>query len=105
MLVRSEVTLAGTRYLLVEFPRMVAAEIVGRALGEVLQLGLVPVLAHPERYSSCSVEAARAWREMGAVLQVDATTLTLPDRKSTRLNPHPTAHLVCRLTLYTKQKN
>ncbi len=79
-----EVTLAGTRYLLVEFPRMVAAEIVGRALGEVLQLGLVPVLAHPERYSSCSVEAARAWREMGAVLQVDATTLTMPKGRGDR---------------------
>lgn len=78
------VTLAGTRYVLVEFPRMVAAEIVGRALREVLQLGLVPVLAHPERYSGCSVEAARAWRGMGAVLQVDATTLTMPRGRGDR---------------------
>ncbi len=78
------VTLHGTRYILVEFPRTVPAEIVVRALREIPPLGLVPVLAHPERYSSCSVEAARAWRETGAVLQVDATTLTLPRSRGDR---------------------
>lgn len=78
------VTLGGTRYLLVEFSRMVPAEIVSRALHEVASHGLVPVLAHPERYSSCSVEAARDWRRAGAVLQVDATTLTLPRGRGDR---------------------
>jgi protein-tyrosine phosphatase len=78
------VTLGGTRYILVEFPRMVPAEIVERALREVMQMGLVPVLAHPERYSSCTVEAATAWRHTGAVLQVDATTLTLPRSRGDR---------------------
>lgn len=78
------VTLGGTRYLLVEFPRMVAAEVVARALHEVLQHGLVPVLAHPERYSSCSVEAVRAWRESGTVMQVDATTLTMTSSRGDR---------------------
>lgn len=78
------VTLGGTRYILVEFPRMVPAEIVGRALREVMQMGLVPVLAHPERYSSCTVEAATVWRQTGAVLQVDATTLTLPRSRGDR---------------------
>ena len=79
-----DITLGGTRYLLVEFPRMVAAEIVARALREVMQYGLVPVLAHPERYSCCSVEAVRAWREMGAVMQVDATTLTMTSSRADR---------------------
>lgn len=79
-----KVTINGTRYLLVEFARMVPAEIVARALHDVVGLGLVPILAHPERYSSCSVEAARAWRELGAVLQVDATTLTLPRSRGER---------------------
>lgn len=78
------VTLGGTRYLLVEFPRMVPAEIASRALYEVASHGLVPVLAHPERYSSCSVETARDWRRVGAVLQVDATTLTLPRSRGDR---------------------
>lgn len=78
------VTLGGSRYLLVEFPRVVPADIVARALGEVLSHGLVPVLAHPERYSSCSVDAARVWRRTGAVLQVDATTLTTTSNRGDR---------------------
>jgi protein-tyrosine phosphatase len=78
------VTLNGSRYLLVEFPRMVAFEIVARALAEVMQHGIVPVLAHPERYSSCTVEAVRAWRDLGAVIQVDATTITLPRGRGDR---------------------
>jgi protein-tyrosine phosphatase len=79
-----KVTLNGSRYLLVEFNRMVPAEIVARALYEVIQIGLVPVLAHPERYSSCSVQTVRAWRELGTVMQVDATTLTQPRSRGDR---------------------
>lgn len=79
-----KITLNGTRYLLVEFARMVPAEIVARALSDVLQLGLVPVLAHPERYSSCSVETVRAWRDLGAVMQIDATTVTQPRSRGDR---------------------
>ena len=45
---------------------------------------LVPVLAHPERYSSCNVNTVRAWREMGAVMQVDATTLSQPRSRGDR---------------------
>jgi protein-tyrosine phosphatase len=79
-----KLTLGGSRYLLVEFARMVPAEIVGRALMEVIKAGLVPVLAHPERYSSCSVEAVKAWRDLGTVIQVDATTVTLPRSRGDR---------------------
>ncbi|MEO8226598.1 MAG: CpsB/CapC family capsule biosynthesis tyrosine phosphatase [Gemmatimonadota bacterium] len=69
------VTLARSTYLLVEFPRMVASETVERALRMVAELGLRPLLAHPERYTSCSVSAARRWRATGSALQVDANTL------------------------------
>jgi protein-tyrosine phosphatase len=79
-----KVTINGTRYLLVEFARMVPADIVLRALTEVTRLGLVPILAHPERYSSCSVESVRAWRNTGAVIQVDATTITQTRSRSDR---------------------
>jgi len=79
-----KITLNGSRYLLVEFPRMVPGEIVARALSEVMHHGIVPVLAHPERYTSCSVEAVRAWRDVGAVIQVDATTMTLPRSRGDR---------------------
>jgi protein-tyrosine phosphatase len=68
-------TIAGTRYILVEFPRMVAYDTVSIALGRVVETGLLPLLAHPERYTCCSPEAVSRWREIGARMQVDATTL------------------------------
>jgi protein-tyrosine phosphatase len=68
-------TIGGTRYLLVEFPRMVAYDTVTIALGRVVDAGLLPLLAHPERYTCCSPDAVARWRELGARMQVDATTL------------------------------
>jgi protein-tyrosine phosphatase len=68
-------TLGGTRYILVEFPRMVAYDTVTIALSRLADAGLLPLLAHPERYACCSPEAVARWREAGAFMQVDATTL------------------------------
>jgi protein-tyrosine phosphatase len=68
-------TIGGTRYMLVEFPRMVASDTVVVALSRVVEAGLLPLLAHPERYTCCSPEAVARWRELGARMQVDATTL------------------------------
>jgi protein-tyrosine phosphatase len=78
------VTLAGTRFILVEFPRLVAYDTVTAALSQVVELGLVPVLAHPERYSCCSVDAVRNWRSAGAKTQVDATTLLASQARGQR---------------------
>ena len=78
------VTLAGTRYILVEFPRLVVYDTVTNALTQVVELGLVPVLAHPERYSCCSVGAVRQWRALGARMQVDATTLLASQARGQR---------------------
>jgi protein-tyrosine phosphatase len=78
------VTLAGTRYILVEFPRLVAYDTVTNALTQVLDLGLIPILAHPERYSCCSVDAVRQWRAIGARMQVDATTLLASQARGQR---------------------
>ncbi len=77
-------TLGGTRYILVEFPSLVAYDTVTRALRSVVELGLTPVLAHPERYSCCSPAAVAAWRQLGAKIQVDATTLTAPRSRGIR---------------------
>ena len=68
-------TIGGTRYMLVEFPRMVAYDTVTIALGRVVDAGLFPLLAHPERYTCCSPDGVARWRELGARMQVDATTL------------------------------
>ena len=69
------ISLNGTRYLLVEFPRLVATQAVFQALGHVVARGFVPVLAHPERYACCTPDAVRWWKGTGALMQVDATTL------------------------------
>jgi len=81
---RRDVTLAGSRYLLVEFLRLVPFETVITALNRVVELGLVPVLAHPERYSACSPAAVRRWREVGARMQIDAGTLAAHSNRGDR---------------------
>ena len=78
------IRLGGSRYLLVEFARIVPRETVSAALAQVIALGIVPLVAHPERYSSCSVAAAHAWRKAGAKLQVDATTLLAATQRGER---------------------
>jgi protein-tyrosine phosphatase len=78
------VTLAGTGYILVEFPRLVAYDLITNALSQVIDQGLIPILAHPERYSSCSIDAVRHWKSIGAKMQVDATTLLTPQARGQR---------------------
>lgn len=82
--VARNVTLGGSRYMLVEFPRLVAYETVTNALTQVAELGLIPVLAHPERYSCCSPEAVRRWRSIGSKMQVDSTTLLAAQARGQR---------------------
>jgi protein-tyrosine phosphatase len=78
------ITLGGSHYILVEFPRLVAVDAVTNALTRVRDAGLTPVLAHPERYGCCSVEAVSYWRNLGARMQVDATTLHSPQTRGQR---------------------
>jgi protein-tyrosine phosphatase len=78
------VTLGGSRYILVEFPRLVAYDTVTSALTQVAELGLIPLLAHPERYSCCTVNSVRHWRSVGAKMQVDATTLLAAQARGQR---------------------
>ena len=77
-------TIGGTRYLLVEFPRMVAFDTVTTALSRLVETGLLPLLAHPERYTCCSPEAVARRPEAGASMQVDATTLLSPQSRGQR---------------------
>jgi protein-tyrosine phosphatase len=81
---RRGLALAGTRYVLVEFGRLITAEASVAALGRIAAGGFVPVLAHPERYAVCSVALARHWLQAGAALQVDATTLLADSRRALR---------------------
>lgn len=77
-------TLGGSRYLLVEFTRMAASNAVERAVSNIVALGLVPLLAHPERYACCTPQVAASWKNAGAILQVDANTLFMPRGRGDR---------------------
>jgi protein-tyrosine phosphatase len=69
--------LAGTRFVLVEFPFMSVPPNDTRPLFELKVRGWTPVLAHPERYGGARPDLADAaeWRRVGAVIQVNAGSL------------------------------
>ncbi len=66
-------TLARTRYVLIEFPMNIPALTVYRETDRVLAEGYLPVLAHPERYECIQRVPAHVqeWRLMGAVIQMN----------------------------------
>lgn len=70
--------LCGSRYYLVEFPLYLGPAPAPAALSALVQAGVVPLVAHPERYHLCTIRDFGHWRALGAYLQVDATTLTRP---------------------------
>jgi protein-tyrosine phosphatase len=67
--------LGGSNAVLVEFPRLGVPMSAGDELYRIRCSGVVPVLAHPERYYGCTVERVAEWREAGAVLQMDTDGL------------------------------
>lgn len=70
--------LAGSRYYLVEFPLSVMGYLAADVLQAISSKGLVPIVAHPERYHLCTPKSVDLWRAVGAAIQVDATTMTRP---------------------------
>ena len=77
-------SLSGSRYYLVEFPLTIVGHFATRVLSQISQNGLIPLVAHPERYEACSPEVVADWREAGARIQLDATTLTRPHSRGRR---------------------
>ena len=66
-------TLAGSRYLLVEFSFRERLSQIEFAAGQVANMGLVPVLAHPERYEAVQRDShcIAEWFRNGWVIQLD----------------------------------
>ena len=77
-------SLAGSRYFLVEFPYSVVPDFAVAVLGQIAEAGAIPLVAHAERYEGCLPAAVGVWREVGAKVQVDATTLTKPTDRGHR---------------------
>jgi protein-tyrosine phosphatase len=67
--------LGGSTAVLVEFPRTGVPQQSGAELARLRMSGIIPVLAHPERYWGCTVDQVRRWRNNGAVIQTDAAVL------------------------------
>jgi len=70
-----ELHLAGSRAALVEFPRMNVPPGASRELLRLSMSGVIPVLAHPERYHGATLEQVVEWRNVGAVIQMDAVMI------------------------------
>ena len=70
-----ELRLGGARAVLVEFPRAYLPVGTTDELDRIRRSGVVPVVAHPERYYGCTIDTVRSWRDAGAVIQTDATML------------------------------
>jgi protein-tyrosine phosphatase len=66
--------LAGTAFVLVEFPFMTVPPNADKTLFELKVSGWTPVIAHPERYANADAEGRQAaeWERVGALLQVNA---------------------------------
>lgn len=70
-------TLAGSHYMLVEFYFDESAAYMTGQLEGLLRHGVIPLVAHPERYDPVQrdPELARRWREMGCALQLNKGSL------------------------------
>lgn len=69
--------IAGSRYLLIEFPFDVAPDTVRSALETVSAAGLTPILAHPERYRMTARDprAIYDWVKSGCIMQINKDSL------------------------------
>jgi protein-tyrosine phosphatase len=67
--------LGGSTAALVEFSRMNVPPTSVQELARIRASGVVPVLAHPERYWGCTPQMVQQWRQAGAVIQMDAAML------------------------------
>jgi protein-tyrosine phosphatase len=70
--------LAGGAYALVEYPYMTVPPHSAGVLRTIIAAGTTPIIAHPERYAGVTPESvlAREWRGAGALLQLNAGSLT-----------------------------
>lgn len=70
----ARVRLAGTRFVLVEFPGFIIPPNSTRPLLYLSATGVTPIVAHPERYENVdeALEVLYEWKRSGVFLQLDA---------------------------------
>lgn len=69
--------LAGSAFVLVEFPHMAIPPNSSVAVRNIRSDGYLPIIAHPERYSNMkdNLMMLEEWRDAGAYLQINAGSL------------------------------
>lgn len=73
---RKMLTLAGSRYILVEFGTQTSYQVVRRAVSEFREAGYIPIIAHIERCDCLRhPEKLQQIKEMGALLQMNVEAL------------------------------
>jgi protein-tyrosine phosphatase len=71
------IRLAGTSFILIEFPFMSIPPHSTPAIRNIVEAGWVPVIAHPERYRNMpgNHDLVEQWRDAGARIQVNSGSL------------------------------
>ncbi len=75
-------TINGSRYILIEFNfRNVRIKRIYDYLNEIIDMGLVPIIAHPERYEffQFDYDAVNSLAKNGVIFQINATSLASLD--------------------------
>ena len=69
--------LAGTRFLLMEFPHFRIPPNSERVIKTLRDAGIYPLLGHPERYANMDADLGilRLWKDSGATIQVNSGSL------------------------------
>lgn len=94
--------LAGTRFALCEYPFMTVPPNSTGVLNRLVAAGVTPIIAHPERYVGVDTTCALPlrWRAAGALLQVNAGSLSGRYGEQARFNAfaileHALADYIC----------
>lgn len=78
-----DLTLNNGKYILMEFSNSMDYDLINVSL-YLKQLGLIPIIAHIERYSYMTLEYAFQLKQLGALIQVNANSIVKPRNKKTR---------------------
>lgn len=68
-------SLGGSKAVLVEFQRVPLSADSTEHLTRLRASGVIPVIAHPERYAGISIDKLHIWRDIGVIVQGDALLL------------------------------
>lgn len=82
----SELTLSGTKYILLEFS-MHEPSPVEDVVYDLTRMGYIPIVAHVERYPYVDFQLMKTIKDLGALIQVNTTSILGLDQKVHKKHP------------------